>query len=51
MVEAEREIPREHRRWFLVNVPEGSFLEGPDRQRKVIAADLSGSPPFCYLGV
>ena len=40
MVEAEREIPREHRRWFLVNVLEGSFLEGPDHQRKVIAADL-----------
>jgi hypothetical protein len=28
------------RRWFLVSALDGPFLEGPDLQRKVIAADL-----------
>ena len=40
MVAVEHDLPREQRRWFLVRVLEGDFLEGPARQRKVIAADL-----------
>jgi hypothetical protein len=40
MVEAERDVPREQHRWFLVSVMDGEYLEGPDRQRKVLGPDL-----------
>jgi hypothetical protein len=51
MVEAERDLPRDMRRWFLVRVLEGDLLEGPDRQRKVIAADLDELVYAGYLRV
>ncbi len=52
MVEAERDLPRDQRRWFLVRVLEGDLLEGPpDGQRRVIAADLDELVYAGYLRV
>jgi len=40
MIEAERDVPREQRRWYHIGLDQADYLQGPGGKREVVYSDL-----------